>query len=259
MTAKSIAVIAGRREPFQQRKLLVFGIAGYVALFQWMYEYYLYPMWDYFGFHYYPPPAIYVVLAWILTVTPSLWMPMKLTRPSQLAYWVLYVTVFIPSMFVPFYVGLNSPGEISRLVLALFAGFAITVASYLLPLAHLHPIRISGRMYWKLFGCVAGGLAVWMLVVFRHHLQIVSFLEVYDLRDAANDLAEGSQVNYAFMLLTGAINPLLMGYGLWQRRWWMLACGVAGQLLVYSVGGTKGSILSIVFIVGFYLLFRVQR
>src|SRR5713226_6420702 len=71
-------------------------------------------------------------------------------------------------------------------------------------------------------------------------------------------IAEGSQVNYAFMLLTGAINPLLMGYGLWQRRWWMLACGVGGQLLVYSIGGTKGSILSIPFILGFYLLFRVR-
>ena len=258
MNAKSIEVLASRREPFHQRMLLVFGVIGYVALFQWMYENYLYPNWDYAGFHYYPPPAIYLALGWLLSATPSLWMPMRLTRPSQLAYWVLYLTVFIPSMFVPFYVGLDAPDEISRLVLVLLAGFAITGASYLLPLACLRPIRIPPRIFWKLLGCIAGGLAMWMLVVFRHHLQIVSFLDVYDLRDAANDVAEGSQVNYAFMLLTGAINPLLMGYGLWQRRWWMLACGVGGQLLVYSIGGTKGSILSIPFILGFYLLFRVR-
>ncbi|HEX9456904.1 MAG TPA: hypothetical protein VF935_04670, partial [Candidatus Acidoferrum sp.] len=258
MNAKSIEVLASRREPFHQRMLLVFGVIGYVALFQWMYENYLYPNWDYAGFHYYPPPAIYLALGWLLSATPSLWMPMRLTRPSQLAYWVLYLTVFIPSMFVPFYVGLDAPDEISRLVLVLLAGFAITGASYLLPLACLRPIRIPPRIFWKLLGCIAGGLAMWMLVVFRHHLQVVSFLDVYDLRDAANDVAEGSQVNYAFMLLTGAINPLLMGYGLWQRRWWMLACGVGGQLLVYSIGGTKGSILSIPFILGFYLLFRVR-
>jgi len=66
-------------------------------------------------------------------------------------------------------------------------------------------------------------------------------------------------VNYAFMLLTGAFNPFLMGYGLFYRRRWYFLAGVLGQLLVYSVGGTKGSILSIVFISGFYVLFKVGR
>src|SRR6266852_9322580 len=85
MNAKSIEVLASRREPFHQRMLLVFGVIGYVALFQWMYENYLYPNWDYAGFHYYPPPAIYLALGWLLSATPSLWMPMRLTRPSQYA------------------------------------------------------------------------------------------------------------------------------------------------------------------------------
>src|SRR5207249_1814032 len=85
--------------PYRQRVLLISAVLGYAALFQWMYENYLYPTWDYFGFHYNPPPTSCIMLAWILSVTPSLWMPMRLTRPSQLAYWVLYITVFIPSMF----------------------------------------------------------------------------------------------------------------------------------------------------------------
>jgi len=103
----------------KHRLLLIFGIGAYVALFQWMYKYYLYPSWDYFGFHYEPPPFLYLLLAWVLSVTPSLWMPIKLTRPSQLAYWVLYITVFIPSMFVPLYAGLDTPGAISLLLIAL--------------------------------------------------------------------------------------------------------------------------------------------
>src|SRR5438132_12739476 len=86
MTDKSIEMPAGRREPFRQRASLVAGISGYVALFQWMYESYLYPNWVYFGFQYNAPPTIFLVLAWILSVTPSLWMPMELKRPSQLTY-----------------------------------------------------------------------------------------------------------------------------------------------------------------------------
>src|SRR2546428_36363 len=73
-----------------------------------MYENYLYPTWAYFRFHYNPPPTSCIMLAWILSVTPSLRMPMRLTRPSQLAYWVLYITVFIPSMFLPLYAGLDA-------------------------------------------------------------------------------------------------------------------------------------------------------
>jgi len=243
----------------KHRLLLIFGIGAYVALFQWMYKYYLYPSWDYFGFHYEPPPFLYLLLAWVLSVTPSLWMPIKLTRPSQLAYWVLYITVFIPSMFVPLYAGLDTPGAISLLLIALYAGFAIMGSCYHLPLLRVLPPMISSRVFWRWFGGTTAVLAFWMLFVFRDHLQFLSFNNIYDLRDAQNDVSQGSLVNYAFMLLTGAFNPFLMGYGLFCRRRWYFLAGVLGQLLVYSVGGTKGSILSIVFISGFYVLFRVGR
>ncbi len=234
------------------------GVIAYVACFEWMYENYLYPIWGYFGFDYNPPAGIYLVLAWILSVTPSLWMPIKLSRPSQLSYWVLYIAVIIPSMFVPLYAGLDSPAEVARLMWALFVGFAITGSNYLLPLFRIHPWRIPRKLFWRAVVCVSATLALWMVVVFRHHLQIVSFLEVYDLRDAASDLAEGTDVNYAFMLLTGAVNPFLMGCGLYYRRKWFFMAGALGQLLVYSVAGTKGSILSVAFILGFYALLKTH-
>jgi hypothetical protein len=259
MTIKSIEAPAGTREAFRQRMLLVAGISVYVALFQWMYEYYLYPTWDYFGFHYNPLPTIYLALAWILSVTPSLWMPMRLTRPSQLAYWVMYITVLIPSMLVPLYAGLDAPSEISLLMVTLYAGFAIVGGCYRVPLLPLGPSGISRRTFWKGFGLIAAALAIWMIVVFRGHMQFLSFNNIYDLRDIQNDVSEGTLVNYAFMLLTGAFNPFLMGYGLMYQRKWVFFAGVLGQLLVYSVGGTKGSILSIAFISGFYALFRVGR
>jgi hypothetical protein len=243
----------------KHRVLLVLAVCAYVALFQWMYENYLYPSWDYFGFHYEPPPLPYLALAGLLSVTPSLWMPIKLARPSQLAYWVLYVTVFIPSMFVPLYAGLDAPAEISALMLALNAGFAIMGACYHVPLLRLRLARISRRAFWKGFALIAGTLAIWMIVVFRGHMQFLSFNNVYDLRDIQNDVSEKSLVNYAFMLLTGAFNPFLMGCGLFYRRRRLFLAGVLGQLLVYSVGGTKGSILSIAFISGFYFLFRAGR
>lgn len=245
--------------PFRSRVLVVAGVLAYVACFQWMYVNYLFPFWDYFGFDYNPPGTTYMVLAWLLSVTPSFWIPLKLSRPSQFTYWILYIAVFIPSMFVPLYAGLTPPREILDLMLVLFVGFALVGGSYLLPLIRFRFSGIPRGWFWKGFLGLAGALTLWMGIVFRHHAQIVSFQDIYDVRNAANDVAEGSQVNYAFMLLTGAINPFLMGYGLFRKRPVLFLAGAAGQLLVYAIGGTKGSILSILFITAIALLFRVGR
>lgn len=243
----------------KQRLLLVSAIGVYIAVFLWMYEYYLYPSWDYFGFHYEVPPWPYLALAWILSATPGMWMPIKLTRPSQLAYWVLYLTVFIPSMFVPLYAGLDTPAEVSFLLVTLYAGFAMMSGCYRLPLLHLRPPRIPRRMFRKWFVGGTAALTLWMMIAFRNHLQILSFNDLYDLREIQNEVSQGTLLDIVFMLLTGAFNPFLMGYGLTYRRRWLFLAGVLGQLLVYSVGGTKGSILSIAFISGFYVLFKAGR
>ncbi len=242
--------------PIRRRILLISGVAAYVALFQWMYEYYLYPTWDYYGFHYNPPPASYLALGWIFSVTPSFWMPVELRRPSQLAYCVLYLTVFIPSMFVPLYQGLDAPGEISLLMLALYVGFAIIGACHFLPLFRLRPPRVSFRLFWKSFACVGAVLALWLIAASWNHIQFLSFNDIYDLRDIQSEASEGTLVNYPFMLLTGALNPFLLAFGHFFKRKAFVAAGVLGQLLVYGVGGTKGSILSILFVPGFYALLR---
>jgi hypothetical protein len=244
---------------FRHRVWLILGILAYVGCYQWMYIHYLYQTFAYFGYDLNPPGTAYLTLAWLLSVSPGLWMPMHLTRPSQLAYWVLYLAVIIPSMFVPLYAGLNSSREVGMLMVTLFAGFAIVGTGYLFPLIHLRPAQISRKAFWRAVGCVSFGLTLWMVIVFRNHLHIVSFEDVYDLRDAATDVGEGSQVNYAFMLLTGAINPFLMGCGLYYKRRWLFLAGAIGQLLVYSVAGTKGSILSVLFISCFYFLFKLIR
>jgi hypothetical protein len=243
----------------RQRRLLLCGVAAYIACFQWMYIHYLYPNWAYFGFDYYPPDPKYLVLAWSLSLLPSLWMPIRLTRPSQFAYWILYFVAFIPSMFVPLYANLDPPAQISLLMIVFFVGFALTGLGYLFPLAQLRPANISPKVFWSVFACIAGGLAVWTLIVFHGHLKIVSFADIYDQRNASGGIAEGTLVNYPLMGLTGAINPFLMAYGLYCRRRWLLLAGILGQILVFSVLGTKGAILSILFIPGVYGLLRIGR
>ncbi len=249
----------GARKKRSRRLLLIVGVCAYVGCFQWMYINYLYPVFGYYGFDYNPPATKYLALAWGLSLLPSLWMPLTLTRASQLAYWILYITVLIPCMVVPIYAEVGTPAETAVLMVTLFAGFAITGLGYLVPLMPLGSPNISSSFFWKLFASIALGLTVWVYLVFRHTLNIVSFGDVYDVRFGADDLIEGTKVSYALMWLSGAINPFLMAWGFFYKRPWMVVGGVLGQPLIYSSLGTKGSISSVLFISAFYFLLKPGR
>jgi hypothetical protein len=234
------------RSGWKRRAWLVLGIVTFVGSFQQVYLKWLYPVFGYYGFENSNPMIGYLCLAWGFSVGPALWMPIKLTRPSQLIYWVLYLTVFIPSMFVPLYAGLQDAPEVASLMLVLFLGFAITGMSYLLPLLTLHPPRISLRSYGWFFCCLAAVLVLWVLLVFRGNLRIVSFADVYDLRSAADDVMEGSSVHYAVMWLSAVIGPTLLAWAIVRKRAFVFLAGVLVQVLVYSATGAKSVVVSVV-------------
>ena len=243
----------------QQRILLLAGISLYLACFNWMYVHYLNPVWRGFGFGFDQPAGQYLLAAWLGSLLPGLWMPLNVRRPSQLAYWVLYFVVFIPSMFVPLYAGINTASDVLPLLMVLFFGFAIIGASYLFPLYKLRPMRVSCRSFWIGFGCFAIATAAVVLYTFRSTFSLVSFADIYDVRYAASELIEGTRLNYPLMWFYGAINPFMMACGLYYRRWLLFVAGVLGQVLVYGSFGTKASLLSIVFISVFYLLLKRGR
>jgi len=247
------------KRPSRQRVLLILGILLFIGCYQWVYIHWLDPTFGYLGYEYNPAPLGYVLFAWILGALPGLWMPLSIDRPSKLIYWVLYLTVFIPSMLIPLFARINPPAEVAKLMLVLFAGFAITGFSYRRPLMKLHPPRLSSSLFWYGFAAIAGIFTVWVVVAFWGNFHIVSFTDIYDVRNDADTVLAGSWVNYPLMWLFGAINPFLMGWGLHYRRARAFALGVLGQVLVYGCFGTKASILSVLFITGFYFLFRVRR
>src|SRR5882724_6588351 len=86
-----------RRSGWKRRAWLVLGIVTFVGSFQQVYLKWLYPVFGYYGFEHSHPKMGYLLLAWGLSIGPAWWMPIKLTRPSQLVYWVLYLSVFFPS------------------------------------------------------------------------------------------------------------------------------------------------------------------
>lgn len=238
------------------RPYLLLGVAAFAGCFQLVYLNWLYPVFGYFGFGNNEPQFRYVLLAWTLSIVPGLWMPITLTRPSQLIYWVIYLAVFVPSMFVPIYASLSGPAAVVSMMLTMFAGFAIIGAIYRFPLRRFHPPRLSPRAFWGALTCLALGLVLWVIVVFHGKLHIVSFADVYDLRFAAEDVMEGNLVNYALMWLSAVVAPFFLAWATLNKRPLMFLAGALIQMLVYSAVGAKSVVASVIIIPLFYLFLR---
>jgi hypothetical protein len=240
--------------PYVQRGMLVAGVLCFMGIYQWAYINWLSPNFAYYGFEYYPPPDRYVFLAWILGVIPSLWMPLAIKRASQVAYWVLYLTVIIPSFFIPLFIRLNEPPVVAPLMLTMFFGFAICGAGYLVPLGSFRSLRITKFTFWIVFGTLASICTIWVVAALHSKIHVVTFGEVADLRNETGDAISGSILAYPLMWLYGAINPFLVAWGLYYRKVWLFVAGVLGQVLVYSIFANKASLFSVVFILGLYFL-----
>src|SRR3990170_8562703 len=56
------------------------------------------------GFLYASSPWKVFLTAFFMAVIPSLWLPFELRYPSQVCYWLVYLCVVVPTMFLPYHV-----------------------------------------------------------------------------------------------------------------------------------------------------------
>lgn len=249
-----------RRRVRNPRVSLILGIFVFMVAFQWIYVAWLNPVWGYLGFAYNSPPLGYLLLACLICLLPALWVPMTLTRPSQLIYWLLYITVYIPSIIVSLDAALVPLSQVALLMLALLVGFAIMGVSYYRPLLKIKRPYESKEIFWYGLATITIGLTGWVFFVYSGHFQLVSFSSVYEeLRFSSGVLGGGTGVAYALMWLSGAVFPFFITLALF-RKWWLLFIGgAAGELMLYASGGMKGPILAVIFIPVMFLYLKSTK
>lgn len=240
-----------------RRLLLMLGVAVYVEFFVVAYRVWLSPAWGYLGFLYKPIPPGYDMAAWILCLLPCLWISIDLKRPTMLIYWVLYLTVYVPTMFVPFFIGARPPEDVLAMILTMLGGMVILELGYRMPLLKLQSRPIPPRLFWLLITLFTMLLVAGVVVVFRGKMKLVSMEDIYGQRAEAKAVLSGSiLIGYCVTLLQGMVAPLLMTFALVRRKYWLFGVGFAIQVLIYACTASKGALASTVFSVAFYVLLR---
>ena len=231
------------------RPVIIGGALAYAAAFHWAYVSWAVPIYAGTGLTY-SPPAVEVLLAlYILAVLPSFWLPIDLQRPTQFVYLILYLTVYVPSVFVPTFVGLQDPHDTLAMSVALCAGLAIVGSSHKVPTLRIGQSALERGLFWTLLYGVVLAVDVWIVVAFGGSLHFVGFEDVYAVRSAATHLLEGAgALGYVMFWSSGALNPYLIASGVFEDNKPRIFLGAAGQALIYAAAAHKAALVSILFI-----------
>jgi hypothetical protein len=233
------------------RLTILLGVFIYVLLLNVAYIYVVSPQFSYMGYTYESPAFITLIAVSALSLLPALWMPVRLQRPSQVVYWILYILVVIPSCFIPLYRLDIDPVTILMLVFVIFLNFTGLGIIYLLPTALIPSLQLSPRLFWLCIITLSTVLYAIIISTFGFRLRFVPLIDVYDVRAQYTGILaqHGRLVGYAIPLQASAVNPIVIAYGLVRRKPLIVALAVIGQLLIYSITGFKT-----VFFSGFLML-----
>jgi hypothetical protein len=243
------------------RLYLPFWIFMYCACFHWAYAYWVTADWWYMGLTYRAPNWVLLGLAYALPMMMTAVSPRTLTRPSQVMFWFVFLSVYVPGLFVPIFVQLDGSLTLLLMQLNLTAGMILIAAFYKLPLARLRwSIPLRPGFFWSLFGLFYLALMAVTLFAYRNNLHFATVKEIYDVRFAGRQVAEKYPgLTYVTAALETGFNPLLCAYG-WNKRKkfaWLLGC--AGQVLLYMTSAQKSVLLSIPLIYVFIVTLRKDR
>jgi len=249
MLVEANAYLRGKTAAIGLRSLVRFTMLAvipiYCASFQWSYVKWIAPVWGYLGPRHRSPNPFLLLLAYVLAVLLCLLSPLKLRRPSQVIYWILYFTVYIPGLLIPLFMQLDNEFTLLLLELSLTGGMLLIALSYRIRPANIRCYPVNKKMFWTIFYICFVLMNVALLVVFKGSLHFASLEEVYDVRAKASAVTQqNAGIGYISTLLGNVMNPFLIAYGLSIHRRKLVALGTLGQVLVYSTAAMRIILLS---------------
>lgn len=232
-------------QPASSRLGTIFCVALYAICFLWMYDRYLAENWEYMGFTRASDGFHQGLLGLAFAILPAAVIPLRFTRPSQIIWWTLYLIVYLPSVLIPYRMGLRSMGELSVVNAALFGGLMITGCSYFFPKPQLPLAPVSSQLFWSAFALLLGVAMITILALYWGRFKLVSFANVYEeIRFTGGARGENALVGYCILATGYTLLPLLFSIALLKERYWMAAAAFCGQLLLYSTAGDKIYVLA---------------
>lgn len=221
----------------------------YIVIFNWIYLADVVPSFTYLGYANRGEYSHFsLVLSSLVAVGLVLRLPRSLTRPSYMIIWILFLFVYIPSSFIPFYT-LSNADRYWTYLIAQAACFFILIQLTKIPIIKLPDIPLPQNPLLRNVAALLVLVTIYALLVPILGLapRFDSILNVYEVRDEVkSDLAStGFATSYLLGWMTKVINPFLIIIGLYSKRHSLLLLGTLGQIYFFLTTGSKTTLFSI--------------
>jgi hypothetical protein len=238
------------------RAATVTAALAYVGVLIWVYTTQIAPLYAYHGLIDASPEPTAALIVAALAALPAAWLPIAARRPSVIVLWFLYLVGYVPATVVPLYI----EGDLATVLpfdMALIGSMAIIALIVRLPPAPIMIPHLSLTSFTRFLIALGLLCLAYVAVTFGVHAP-PSLADVYTTR-AEFGAALGGAVAAGYIVpwAANAINPLLMTLGMVQKRAELVALGVVGQVLIYSVTGFKSVLFSIALVPLVYIVVSV--
>lgn len=228
--------------------LFAVSLAAYIYALEVTYSQFMAPRFGYLGWIYHEPDPLWMLVSYALLLAVSAFLPYRVERFSGYAVWFLYAALLVPVTTLPQYGGNRLPED--TFVFAVFCSVVWIAVTLVVrrKSALVIPIKLTGAgLFWTIVSVISIVTYVYLAAIFGITFNIVSVFEIYDIRLSYRDevIPTVPLLGYLITNQGNVINPFLMAFGLFRKKYWLTALGFVGQLLIYSTTGYKTVLISI--------------
>lgn len=213
------------------------------------------PAYSYYTLTNYHPPLYVLIFSTILAMIPAFLARIKVERPSQAVFWILYIFVYIPIIIIPDFVREDPLDKFLLFKLTVLISLGILYGMSHINLLKIYQIKIHPWLVGLGLFLLADALLFILIKTYGFHPQLVGFDDVYAVR-AEYRLATDGLSGYALSWWSKIIGPGVMVFGLIKKKYFIFILGFALQLFAYTISGQKSIALTALFLIGIFIAMR---
>lgn len=224
----------------------------YCAVFHYAYATYINPVFEYAHFNYFRPSWLSALLAYAFAIAP-LAAYRESAAPAAQGAVLVFCLCYVPSQLILLFGWERGAAELYAIQFALLVSMAILFwcsrRGFKPASAHQKIRRLS----------ISLGVATWvtlaiLVIVFRDHMRLVSFADVYDLRAETGAVETSAAIDYPLSWLSYCFLPFFIARGVLRRNVMDVGWALLGSALIYATTGSKASILMPLIVLGLHVV-----
>lgn len=246
----------------QDKRLNLFFITiAYIGIIGWGYFSYLEDIWGYFGLHKVEDNLEYY---WLLTIVfsiiPVFFIPVKITRPSFFAVWIMYYLTYIPMIIGACFDKQVNEHDRFYICVAYLIGFLLLGAFNKVNLIKTSPSLMPTKYFWLVFNIITFVMLGYIIFLFKDNLSFINFFAteaVYEMRFAGREIESQSPfAGYFIMWLSNVMFPFTYCVGLISKSKYKIIISIIGMIILYMTMANKQYLFILLFLFLIYRLFR---